>query len=456
MKYLKLLCFSFTLFFVLTGCKDEKIDPLIGYTITGKVVNIHGIGVNNVRINIGENEFVMSDGDGDWQAINLQGSILVVPADSGYLFSPDSVIVTTATNQTNFIARQKRIPSMIPENILAWLIQMQLPNGLIETGEQSNLVSLYDNSLAALTFLATGEQSKAEKIFDFFDQRVDIELLSGKGGFSQFRDANGIPTGHNWLGDNAWMLIALNNYAAMVDETKYQRLTDELAKWITGLQDTDGGIWGGYTANGLQIGKITEGMIDAFNAVPGYTAFHHDLLEYFSIYRWDSTQNLLVSWPGNYYEFALDNHSWGYCGIEDFPYAVLEKTDRYINTQTATIGGMPVTGFAPDIDKDVVWLEGTGQMVIAYQKAGKFELADFYLQEMVKPVINNTAFAGTKSLPYSSNFGTGYGAEPFWTGVNTNPSTSPCTWFLMAMLQFDPLAQGYFKNIPLEDKFWLP
>ena len=110
MKFLNLFCCSFTLLLVVVGCNEEKIEPLIGYTISGKVVNIHGIGVNNVRINIGENEFVMSDAEGNWQAINLQGNILVVPADSGYLFSPDSVIVTSATNQINFIARQKRIP----------------------------------------------------------------------------------------------------------------------------------------------------------------------------------------------------------------------------------------------------------------------------------------------------------------------------------------------------------
>ncbi len=456
MKYLNLAWCSFILLIAAEGCKDEQIDPVIGYTISGKVVDPQGAGVQNVRINIGLNEFVMSDAEGNWNAGNLEGIVWVVPADSAYLFSPDSASVSAGTGQVNFTARHKRIPGMLTESILSWLIHMQLPNGLIETSEHSNLVSLYDNSLAAVTFLATGEQARAEKIFDFFDQRVDMELLSGKGGFSQFRDANGNPSGHNWLGDNAWLLIALNNYAAQVNASKYQRLTDELAKWITGLQDADGGIWGGYASDGSQIGKITEGMIDAFNAVPGYTVFHHDLLKYFKTYRWDSVQNLLISWPGNYYEFALDNHSWGYCGIEDFPFSVLEKTDRYLNTQIATIGGLPVTGFAPDIDKDVVWMEGTGQMVIAFQKAGELSLADYYLVEMSKPVISTTAYPGTKSLPYASNFGTGYGADLFWTGVNTNPSTSPSAWFLMAMLQFDPLAAGYHKNIPEEDKFWLP
>lgn len=437
------------------GCK--KTDPaIITYEVTGKVTDLQGAGIKDVSISIGDNYFVITDEMGNWYLEDFTEEVMITPADSGYLFTPATITVSAPGNQFDFIARQKSMPTLLPESILAWMIKMQLPNGLFETSESSNLVSLYDNSLVALAFMAAGENAGAEKIFDFFDQRIDNELLAGNGGFSQFRDAEGNPTGHNWLGDNAWLLIALNNYGVMVDGARYQRLSSELAGWIISLQDTDGGVWGGYNVNGLQIGKITEGMIDAFNAVPGYTEFHKDLLQYFETYRWDTTDKLLISWPGNYYKYALDNHSWGYCGIEDFPFTVLEKTDRYVNTQLATVNGLSVTGFAPDIDKDVVWLEGTGQMVIAYQKSGMKELADFYLKEMMKPVILSQLFPDTKSLPYSANQGTGYGSDPFWMGVDVNPSTSPSAWFLMASLQFDPMAAGYSKGIPPEDKFWLP
>lgn len=36
----------------------------------------------------------------------------------------------------------------------------------------------------------------------------------------------------------------------------------------------------------------------------------------------------------------------------------------------ATATNTTVTGFGFDIDKDAVWLEGIGEMIVAYQKAG--------------------------------------------------------------------------------------
>ena len=72
-----------------------------------------------------------------------------------------------------------------------WLEKSQLPNGLLESTENGNFVSLYDNALAALLFTEQGELQRAEKIFNFFEARIDRELLKGKGGFFQFRNREG-------------------------------------------------------------------------------------------------------------------------------------------------------------------------------------------------------------------------------------------------------------------------
>ena len=71
------------------------------------------------------------------------------------------------------------------------------------------------------------------------------------------------------MGDNAWLLIALNNYYSWIDTDRYDALKNELESWIRSLQDVDGGLIGGFNADGTEIGKITEGNIDAFNAVDG-------------------------------------------------------------------------------------------------------------------------------------------------------------------------------------------
>jgi hypothetical protein len=343
----------------------------------------------------------------------------------------------------------------LSENVYTWFAQMQLPNGLLESAENSNFVSLYDNALAAMVYLAKGYPAKAEAIFNFFNNRIDTELLTGNGGFAQFRDRNGIPNGNCWLGDNAWLLIALNNYSAKVDNTKYMRLQEKLTSWIRSLQDTDGSIWGGFDANGVRIGKVTEGMIDAFNAVPGYDAFHQNLLTYLNINRWDTSEKLLISWPGNKYLFALDNHSWGFCAFENFPESALQKADRYITTQTATANGKMIKGYCFDIDKDDVWLEGTGQMVVAFQKAGQISQANYYLTEMEKLFVASNLFPSAMGIPYVSNMGTAYSTDPLWTGADTKPCISSGAWYLFGILHFDPLLIGFSKNIPLNDKFWI-
>jgi hypothetical protein len=309
-----------------------------------------------------------------------------------------------------------------------------------------------------MVFIAKGDFARAAAIFDFFNGRLQSEFNTGFGGFTQFRDRNGnanITSGGRWMGDNAWLLIALNNYKAKTNSNKYQALSVAIANWLRSLQVSDGAIADSYDNDGNRnSGRITEGMIDCFNAVEGYDAFHKNLLNYLKDNRWDVTDKLLVSWPGSYYYYAMDVHPWSYCSFEDFPLSVLQKADRYLNTQNATVNGKLITGYCFDIDKDAVWLEGTGQMVVAFQKAGDTSNANFYLKEMEKLLIPGTLYTTTKGFPYASNKATHYGNSPLWTGSDTNPCISSGAWYLYGLLKFDPMAVGYTKGIPVMDKFW--
>ena len=58
------------------------------------------------------------------------------------------------------------------EMVYGWLKSLQLPNGLLESAEDSNFVSTYDNSLAATAFSYKGDFERAEKIFDFFNKNL--------------------------------------------------------------------------------------------------------------------------------------------------------------------------------------------------------------------------------------------------------------------------------------------
>lgn len=345
------------------------------------------------------------------------------------------------------------------DSIYNWFINMQNDNGLLLSSEGGRYVSLYDNALSALVFTINGDFENAEKIFDFFESRIENEMLVSPGGFGQMRTINGIPIDNRprrWLGDNAWLLIAINNYHNLKGNNKYQHLATTLSNWIISLQDDDGGIWGGFKENGDTISKIAEGNIDAFNAIPGYNEFHKKLLVHLKNVRWDQSKKVLIAWADHpKYEYALDLHSWGFCIFENFPKDVLSDADRFLTTQKSTISNQLITGYCFDEDKDVVWLEGTGQMATAFNTAKMETEAQFYLQEMRKNRVQSIAFPNTYAFPYTVNHGTSFSSSDLWNGVDTNPSISSTAWYLFGMLKFDPLELGRKKNVPQEDKFWL-
>jgi hypothetical protein len=349
-------------------------------------------------------------------------------------------------------------PPLKVDSVYSWVCNMQMENGLLKSSENGRLVSLYDNALAALVFTAYGDFSRAEKIFDFFERRMESEFLVTPGGFGQMRTSDGIPVENRprrWLGDNAWLLIALNNYHHFAQNNRYENLETALSNWIVSLQDKDGGIWGGFDEKGKQISKIAEGNIDAFNAIKGYTDFHRKLLMHFKQVRWDKKDQLLIAWAENpEYKYALDLHSWGYCAFEGFPESVLRKANRFLTTQKSTLTKRMIHGYCFDEDRDVVWLEGTGQMAVAFIKAKKEKEALDILSSMEKNLSESKMFPGAYGLPYTSNFGSSYGNDLLWEGVGTNIAISSTAWYLLARLRFDPLELGYEKNIPDEDKFW--
>ncbi|QXP56187.1 hypothetical protein H0I25_19405 [Cellulophaga sp. HaHa_2_95] len=339
---------------------------------------------------------------------------------------------------------------------ILWVSTMQEDNGLFQSSEYSNSVSLYDNALAILLFTAQNDFEKAERTLDYFDARVTKELEHEKGGFYQFRNKQGENARRTWLGDNAWLLIAINNYHHYAKNQKYEVMAAALTKWIISLQDSDGGLWGGYDTDGSRIHKITEGIITAFNAVKGYNTFHKNILEYLNINRWDASDNVLIAWPENpTYNYALDLHTLGYGILEDYNTNVLENAARYTTTQTATISLNTITGYCFDEDKDVIWLEGTAQMAVAFSTAKKTTESQMLLAEIEKSFISSNLNGNAKGIPYTTNHGTSYGAGILWDNADLTPALSATIWYIFAKQDFNPFTIQKSKNVPQEERFWL-
>jgi hypothetical protein len=447
---------SMALFFLfLVSCATQETDSS-SYNISGTVYNYYNFGIPNIKVYFNDETFVVTDAQGKFEINAVNGEVNLMPQDPSYIFTPGAVTITEESNGLTFYGEPVTSENSNSLAVYQWLCQMQLTNGLIESTENGNIVSLYDNALAALVFIAKGDRLRAESIFNYFNGRISSELDSGTGGFAQFRNAVGIPSGPRWMGDNCWLLIALNNYEAKYNSTAYSNLQNHLATWIRSLQNPNGSLNAGYDGNGLINIQVTEGMIDAYNAILGYDTFHQKLLAFLEQDRWVASGQLLLAYPNNYYQYALDNFSWGYCAFENFPISTLSSSvTLFRTTKTATATGQNITGFCFDIDRDTVWLEGTGEMIVAYQKAGMTSLSNYYIAEMEKGLVNSSLYPNAKGIPYATNIGTGYGAGLLWSGADTKPYVSSSAWYLFGVLHFDPMAVGYLKNCPIADQFWL-
>jgi len=447
------LTYPYIIFIILfSSCEKETNSSY--FSISGTVVNQNNEAVADIEIKLSNGRSVFSDSLGHWQFDKLTGKQRVSPISNKYNFKPSFIDAVEQSNNLRFEVIDKLLTN--EEKILNWFRNQQLKNGLLESVENGNVVSLYDNALAAMVFMLNKDYGRAKQIFDFFLDKKDSELQMGQGGYSQFRDRNGIPNNHRWMGDNAWLLIALNNFKDQTHDTKYDDLRASISNWLIKLQANDGGLYAGYgTDNNLLNYKVTEGNLDAFNAIEGYNTFHKSILQFLENDRWDKTDRNIVSWPDNpTYKYALDCHSWSYCMFPNYPLSALTTANRFKTTKTATVNEVEITGFDTDEDKDHVFMEGTGQMMLAFKYSDNMDQYEKYKGEMEKLIMKSLVHENSWGLPYASNFGTGYGSDPHWSGVDTQIAIAGSAWYLFAKFGFNPFEVGRNKDIPKKDKFW--
>lgn len=385
----------------------------------------------------------------------LSGSLLITSiffAQIGFASEIESGSPCSYSQQSDITS----IPKGADQSF-TWIKSMQLDNGLIESAEGTNFVSLYDNALAALVFTLHDDRTSAEMILDYFNQRLDTEFIELGGGFYQFRNADGTNARRKWIGDNAWLLIAIQHHAARFDTDAYGTMAQALEDWLRSQQAEDGGLWGGVQTNGDRIHKITEGIITAFNAVEGYDAFHTGILKYLKDHRWDIEENLLLAWPENpKYKYALDLHTLGSLIYPSMSDQLLSKVDRYDTQKHASVNGKKVSGFCFDEDQDVIWLEGTAQMALAFRKSGMEEEGQELLKEIRKTRIKSKTAKNSAGIPYAVNQGSNYGAEKLWEHADRQAAISSSAWYIFAQMNFNPLAVRGQRDIPVSDQFWLP
>ncbi len=362
------------------------------------------------------------------------------------------------------------------ERVYQWLAAGQRTNrqffvfhtGLLPSHEKGRDCFVYDEALAAMAFTYNGDYGKAKAIFKFFDN-VRKRHIREKGDIWGFTDAyksDGRETETRAAGPNAWVLMTLNYYFNKSGDKKFFPLARDIADWLISLQSIEGGIIGGYYGNGKPMIWISSehnfdcyAALRDFGIISGeekYLKAAKEIKKWLYDDVWDEKALRFYLGRRNP-NFATDLSSWAVLSLGDEYARSLDfAIDKGLNTQFYKVKGVEVEGFdfgstyhtSPFPDKDAVWFEGTAHMVLAFDRAGRYEERDHFMNELDKCLTDSPAFPYAKGLPYASNEGTP--VYDSWLMQDKPLCVSSTTWYFFAKNNFNPFSA--FESLEKSNK----
>lgn len=334
--------------------------------------------------------------------------------------------------------------SSVPtEDVYQWLYQQQDNDTGLLSSQEDDRASTYINALTVMVFTLKNDNeslSKAERILDYFNSRCDDSEFYTENearGFYQYRSSEtGYPdtNSNRWMGDNAWLLMAIRYYKDSTGDTAYDSMADEITNLLESFQQPEGYIASGWEKgdNNFSTDGHPEGNLDAYNA----------LLSYGKITAAEKVKQWLDFNDLDWKYGPLDLHSWRVLSLGSEYGFCLNDTDQY--KRIIDYKNSEVTGFVPFTHlNNNIWSEGTGQMAVSFYKAGYKELGDKYLSELEKLLFEPAAFPGTQTvaylaLPDPDNYE--------WVHTDKGHVAGVC-WYIFAKNRFDPF-EGTITESP--------
>ncbi|MDD5066428.1 MAG: carbohydrate binding domain-containing protein [bacterium] len=364
-----------------------------------------------------------------------------------------SIILVIVLNVFSLQAKESNT-----DRLYQWFVRSQGRNGLVPSGEGKEYCFTYDEALSAMVFTLFGDLRRAETVFDFFKNIIQEQERCGKfSGFADMYEMNGNVGGASRAaGPNAWLLLAVNHYTQVTGNKQYLQMAETLAEWLASLEGIEGGITGGYDEKGKAFGWIsTEHNLDCYagfrdlyllTGEEKFLRMSKRILSNLENFLWFKQEKRFFNgaMDANY---ATDVSSWAVCSLGKEYSACLDfAVSKSLTTQRYEKNNAEVRGFdfgatyweSHYPDKDSVWLEGTGQMVLAFYIAGRNKEADLYLKEMAKTVTPSEVHKGTKALPYATNPGTPAGSG--WIMGPEPLCVSSTAWYLFCLKKFNPFS----------------
>jgi len=329
-----------------------------------------------------------------------------------------------------------------PLDLYNWLLAKQGTYGILGNQENEDFSGLYTNALAAICYIHEGDLARARSVFSFFQSRLDV-ATTPPGGFPQFWDAStGQPytDSDRWIGDNAWLLIALNHYLYVTRDDTFEDIRHTIAQWLISLQVEDGGILAGYNTDGLMDWKSTEGNLDCYAALIDYPTERQRVRDFLVNYMWIPEEGRFKM-GSTVSESSLDSCSFGVGALgSDFAAALQYAESVMLRQEVSDATDNLVTGFSDFLTEDRIWIEGTGQMIVAYRVVGRHDIAQLYITELDKAMFPSVRFPGTQGLACHTN-------NPAWPTGSTTIFVPSQAWYLFGVWGFNPMSYEYHETV---------
>ena len=277
------------------------------------------------------------------------------------------------------------------DNAYNWLKSRMVSTGLVDSYQDSrDICYTYDQAVAAVAFQVKGDATNARRVLDALKS---MQYGDGSWNTAYYCKSKGVQETQKHVGPVLWIAMAAAYYEKQTGDTQYRPMGDKAVRWALQFQQADGGLNGGLDYNGTALTwASTEHNEDAYSAFTsfGYTTDASEVKSFLDNVVWDGV-NLRWYAGRNDPNDPMDVNSWGVsalgaAGTRDYQRSLDYVMTHHRSTQSQRTGSTTLTVDAFDFnsDKNDIWFEGTGQMIVAFKIVGRTSDADYFTGQLLK------------------------------------------------------------------------
>ena len=321
-------------------------------------------------------------------------------------------------------------------NAHKWLKSQMVSTGLVDSyRDKSDICYSYDQAVAAMAFVARGDFVNARRVLNAL---ASLQNADGSWNHSYACTTGNVLGAQRYVGSNAWIVLAIAHYEKRTGDTvTYHVMGERAVNWMRLFQQGDGGLNGGYDANGAFINwASTEHNEDSYGGLNhfAYTSDGAEVKSFLDNVVWNASQDRWNQGRNDPLDpldvNPLGVQALGTSGVRPYVLSLNYAYSHHRNVQTWGKGRIriQVDGFDFNSDHNDIWVEGTAQMAKALFLSGSSNDGTYFLQQLIQTQSNSGG------LPYSVK-GTFNGDFT----MSKNEAVASTGWLILAIESINPL-----------------